>query len=146
MIIVIDRKAEKKTKLEIPVNTIVYEHPIANYWTDGSGIWYTVTKNTPCTFEMMCDNISFLKKIFKGKRVCLVADATHDDHYDPETRAFLGYELKNVCKALAIMAGPSTRRSMSNLFSLSFILNQLPIPMKMFTDEEEAKEWLAGYL
>lgn len=132
--------------MEIPKGATLYEHPLASYWMDSDGIWYAVSKETPRTLEMMRDNVAFLKKIFENKRVCLIADASKVSPYDKETRNYLAKELNNLYKAMAIISTSSIGRMVANTFILSHLLNPLPVPMKMFKNEKEAKEWLREYL
>jgi len=62
---------------------------------------------------------------------------------DKETRKFVANELPNVYTAMAMV---SKQRLAKFIMNVLFKLNEPPIPMKNFTNDEEAKEWLKQYL
>jgi hypothetical protein len=62
---------------------------------------------------------------------------------DKETRNFSTQQLPNVYKAMAMISKPGLARFIMNIL---FQLKPPPIPMKSFTDAEEAKNWLKQYV
>jgi len=62
---------------------------------------------------------------------------------DKETRKFSTEQLPNVYTAMAMVSKPGLAKLIMNIL---FRLKPPPIPMKSFSDDEEAKEWLKQYL
>jgi hypothetical protein len=55
-------------------------------------------------------------------------------------------EMKEIYKAMAIVSDSLFGRSIANNFMVSQILERDALPMKMFSNEADAKEWLKQYL
>ena len=62
---------------------------------------------------------------------------------DKETRKFVAKELPNVYTAMAMVSKPGLAKFIMNIL---FRLKPPPIPMKSFSDDKKAKEWLKQYL
>ncbi|MGZ3883914.1 MAG: DUF7793 family protein, partial [Bacteroidia bacterium] len=58
-------------------------------------------------------------------------------------RDFIAEQLSSVTKAMAIITSSPLSRMIANLF---FGLKPPPYPVKMFTNENEAKAWILQYL
>lgn len=62
---------------------------------------------------------------------------------DKETRRFSTEQLPVIYSAMAMVSKPG----LANLImSILFKLKPPPIPMKNFTDDEEAKQWLKQFI
>lgn len=62
---------------------------------------------------------------------------------DKETRKFVARELPNVYTAMAVISKPGLSKF---IMGVLFKLKPPAIPMKKFTDDREAKEWVKQYL
>jgi hypothetical protein len=62
---------------------------------------------------------------------------------DKETRKFSAEQLPNVYTAMAMVSKPGLSRFIMNIL---FALKKPPIPMKSFTNEKEAKDWLRAFV
>ncbi len=92
------------------------------------------------------DNVEFLKKLIGNKKVCVLADTTKSVPYNKDARDYMASELKNVFKAMAIISNSLFGRTIANNLIIPQMLDQGSVPMKAFSDEAEAKEWLRQYL
>lgn len=62
---------------------------------------------------------------------------------DKETRKFATEQLPVIYSAMAMVSKPGLAKFIMNIL---FSLKKPPIPMKSFSDDKEAKEWLRQYL
>ncbi len=116
---------------------------IADYWLDPTGILYSYSKNPKRTVENITNNIALVKKITGNKKVPLLIYLSNSPVPDKETRKFSTAQLPNVYKAMAMVSKPGLAKFIMNIL---FSLKTPPIPMKSFSDENEAREWLKQYL
>jgi hypothetical protein len=129
--------------LNIPEGIKLYEHPIATFWFDDLGILYSVSKPGPRTKEVMDEYITFVKKMIKNNKVCILTDISKASPMDKETRDHVATTLQEVYKAMAII----TNTPIGTFIGKSFLLlESRTYPMAMFPDQETAYEWLKQYL
>jgi hypothetical protein len=121
----------------------IHECEIATLWFDDDGILHSVSKPGLRTMEVMIRYVNFMKKMLNNQHVCILTDISKAPPMDKVTRAYSEAELKNLYKAMAIVSTSALGRMIGNIF---LKLNSLPLPTKMFVNEQEAKEWLKGYL
>jgi hypothetical protein len=126
-----------------PDNAEIYEGELATFWFDDNGILFANAKNTPRTLEKQIKNYEFLKQITGDKKVCLLSDTTNTSPQDKETRDYVAKEIPNIFKAMAVISTSVMGGFTSNVF---IAIKQQPVPLKMFENESEAKEWLKQYL
>jgi hypothetical protein len=116
---------------------------IADYKYDTDGILYSYSKSPKRTVKLIADNIALVKQITGGKKPPLLIYLCDSPIPDKETRRFSAEQLPNVYRAMAMVSKPGLSRLIMNIL---FRLKSPPIPMKSFTDDEEAREWLRGFL
>jgi microsomal dipeptidase-like Zn-dependent dipeptidase len=127
-----------------PKNAKVIEWDTSTIWFDENGILYSVSKKVPPqTMEEAIKSVEDFKKITGGKKVCMLADVTNSAETTKEMRDWAAIELPKLIKAIAMVSQSPLGKMLANLF---FRVKKQPYPVKMFTDEEEAKEWLLQYL
>ncbi|MES2763901.1 MAG: STAS/SEC14 domain-containing protein [Bacteroidota bacterium] len=126
-----------------PVNTQVTEGELASFWFDENGILYALSKSTPRTLEKQKENYALIRRITKNKKVCLLSDTTTASQQDEVTTTYMIKEIPNLFIAMAIISDSALGRFTVNHFLTT---NHQPIPIKYFTNEKEAKEWLKKYL
>src|SRR6516162_1741320 len=122
-----------------PTDRPVFEGTIATYWIDDDGILISVSKNPRRTVENISENVALVKRISGNKKIPLLIYLCNSPVPDKETRNFSTQQLPNVYKAMAMISKPGLARFIMNIL---FQLKPPPIPMKSFTDAEEAKNWL----
>jgi hypothetical protein len=62
---------------------------------------------------------------------------------DKATRKFAAEQLPNVYSAMAMVSKPGLSKFIMNIL---FSIKPPAIPMKSFTDDKKAKEWLAQFV
>ncbi len=128
---------------EIPTDRQVIEGQIATYWFEDDGILVSVSKSTRRTVEAIADNVALVKRITNSTRVPLLLYASRSPVPDRATRVFSTQQLPVVYSAMAMVSDPGLSRLIMNVL---FRFQQPPIPIKSFTDEVAAREWLRQFL
>ncbi|MEO6189394.1 MAG: hypothetical protein ABIO44_02560 [Saprospiraceae bacterium] len=127
-----------------PVNTKIIEFPTSTMWFDEHGILCSVAKKVPqeTVEEAKKTMVEFLK-LTGGKKVCLLSDSTDSPAANKEMRDYAAEVIPEIVKAVAIISRSAVGKMAANLF---FSIKKQPYPVKMFNDENEAKEWLKQFL
>jgi hypothetical protein len=125
-----------------PTDRAIFEGEIATYWFE-DGILVSLSKSTRRTVTNISDNIALVKRISNNQKVPLLIYLTNSPVPDKETRKFSTEQLPNVYKAMAMVSKPGLAQLIMNIL---FRFNAPPIPMKSFTNDKDAKEWLQQYL
>ena len=129
--------------MNVPTDRKTYEGEIATYWFDDDGILISLSTNTKRTVANISSNIALVKQITGNRIVPLLIYLTNSPIPDKATREFSAQQLPTVYKAMAMISKPGLALFIMNLL---FKLKQPPIPMKNFSHETEAKEWLQQFL
>ena len=116
---------------------------IADYRLDESGILYSYSKNPTRTVKNISENIALVKKITGNKKVPLLIYLSASPVPDKATRKFSTEQLPNVYTAMAMVSKPGLSKLIMNIL---FSLKPPPIPMKSFSDDKEAREWLMQFI
>jgi len=116
---------------------------IADYWYAPDGILYSYSKNPTRTVKNITENIALVKRITDNKIIPLLIYLSNSPVPDKATRKFAAEQLPNVYKAMAMVSKPGLSKFIMNIL---FRLKPPAIPMKSFTDDNEAKEWLTQFL
>lgn len=125
-----------------PADKEIFEGDIASYWLD-EGILVSLSKSPKRTVENIKNNVALVRRITHNKRVPLLIYLSPSPVPDKETRRFSTQQLPVVYSAMAMVSKPG----LANLImGILFKLKPPPIPMKNFTDDKEAKEWLKQFL
>ena len=125
-----------------PTDRQIFEGEIATYWFD-EGILVSLSKSPKRTVENITNNVALVKSITNNKRVPLLIYLSNSPVPDKETRKFAAEQLPVVYSAMAMVSKPGLAKFIMNIL---FMLKPPPIPMKSFTDDKTAKEWLRNYL
>jgi hypothetical protein len=126
-----------------PLNAELLETEDSIIWIDDDGIVNSISKKAPVqTIEKAKENLEKLKEITKGKKRCFLVDISEAQPSNREVQEFAAQELPKITKAMAIISRSALGVWVSNVF---FVLKKQPYPMKMFTNEDEAKKWLKKY-
>ena len=125
-----------------PANTQIYKGEIADYWFD-DGILISLSKSIKRTVKNISGNVALVKQITDNTPVPLLIYLSNSPVPDKETRRFSTEQLPVIYSAMAMVSKPGLSKFIMNIL---FSLKPPPIPMKSFTDDKEAKEWLKQYL
>jgi len=130
------------TTVTIPTDRKIYEGEIATYWFD-DGILVSLSKSPKRTVENITANVALVKEITGNKRVPLLIYLSNSPVPDKETRVFSTEQLPVIYFAMAMISKPGLSKFIMNIL---FALKPPPIPIKTFTDDMEAKEWLKHFV
>lgn len=127
-----------------PDDVKVIEFPTSTMWFDEHGILCSVSKKVPQqTVEEAKKTIAAFIQLTGGKKICLLSDSTDSDPLNKEMRDYVAEVIPEIVKAVAVISRSAVGTMAANLF---FSIKKQPYPVKMFTEESEAKEWLKQYL
>lgn len=125
-----------------PENIETIKGEIADYrYIDG--ILYSYSKSLLRTVENISGNIALVKQIRGGKKVPLLIYLSNSPVPDKATRKFSTEKLPEIYTAMAMVSKPGLARF---IMKILFRFKPPPIPMKSFTNDEEAKEWLQQFI
>jgi hypothetical protein len=128
--------------IRLPEKTQLIQGEIADYWLDPDGILFSFSKSPKRTVKNISENIALVKQITGGKKIPLLIYLVDSPVPDKETRKFSAEQLPNVYTAMAMVSRPGLAKLIINLL---FALKPPSIPMKSFTDDEQAREWLKQF-
>lgn len=124
-----------------PADKQTFEGEIATYWFD-DGILVSLSKSIKRTVENITGNVALVKKITGNKPVPLLIYLSPSPVPDKATRKFSTTQLPLIYSAMAMVSKPGLAQFIMNIL---FRLKPPPIPMKSFTDDKAAKEWLKQF-
>jgi hypothetical protein len=127
--------------MTIPTDRPVYEGEIATYWID-EGILVSLSKSPRRTVANISANVKLVKEITHNTRVPLLIYLCDSPVPDIETRRFSTTQLPEIYAAMAMVSKPGLAQF---IMKILFTLKPPPIPMKSFTNDLQAKEWLKQY-
>jgi len=104
---------------------------------------YSYSKNPIRTIKNITENIALVKSITNNKIIPLLIYLSNSPIPDKETRQFSTEQLPKVYSAMAMVSRPGLSKFIMNIL---FKFKTPPIPMKSFTDDNQAKEWVKQYL
>jgi hypothetical protein len=120
-----------------------WEGEIASYWFNDHGILVSDSKSPRRTIENISSNVELVKSITGNQPVPLLIYLSKSPVPDKQTRKFAAEKLPEIYSAMAMISRPGLSGFIMNLL---FSLKPPPIPMKSFTDDKEAIEWLKQYI
>ena len=124
--------------MTIPTDRPVYEGEIATYWFDDS-ILVSLSKSPKRTVENISNNVALVKNITNHTPVPLLIYLSDSPVPDKATRQFSTEQIPVIYSAMAMVSKPGLSKFIMNIL---FSLKPPPIPMKSFSDDKEAKDWL----
>ena len=125
-----------------PENIQTIKGEIADYWYN-DGILYAYSKTVLRTVENISGNVALVKQITGGKKVPLLIYLSNSPVPDKATRKFSTEKFPEIYSAMAMISKPGLARF---IMSILFRFKPPPIPIKSFTNDTEAKEWLQQFV
>ena len=125
-----------------PNDRELYEGEIATYWFD-DGILVSLSKSPKRTVENIKANVQLVRRITNNKPAPLLIYLSNSPVPDKAARKYSTEQLPVIYSAMAMVSKLGLAKFIMNLL---FALKKPPIPMKSFTDDKEAKNWLKQYL
>ena len=119
------------------------EGEIADYLLTDDGILISYSKSILRTVENIAANVELVKKITGNKKVPLLIYLKNSPVPDKETRKFSTEQLPQIYTAMAMVSKPGLAQL---IMKILFKFQTPPIPIKSFTDDGKAMEWLKKFL
>ena len=118
---------------------------VAKLWLGDDGIVRIIhVPGAQLTLEDAKETMASYLKLYKGKRRPLLVDTKTMKSMTRETRQYYaGAEAAQVASAAAIIVGTPVSRVLGNFY---LGLSNPHLPSRLFTSEDEAMEWLKGYI
>jgi hypothetical protein len=125
-------------ELQLPKGKNIIETPIAYFWSDEEGIWYSVGRRNGRTLENVKESIKILKSKIGNKKICLISDTSKSSYYSIEMREELNRSLSKIIKAIALVPCTPTGKMLATIL----FNRKTEFPTKIFNNLNEAKEWI----
>jgi hypothetical protein len=129
--------------LVIPENIEIIDTPVAINWLDENGLICSVSKNSVPSIKDFDIHFNALKKIGLNKKRPFLVDPTLAKPLNSELRRHLNEKLNEVMSCAAFITENKMMKIAVNIY---FRLRPNYIPMKMFSNFDDAKEWLLNKL
>lgn len=129
--------------MNIPKNPELIKGEMADYYLNEDGILFSYSKNPKRTVSNIGANVALVKQITGNKPVPLLIYLCDSPIPDKETRKFSTEQLPVIYKAMAMVSKPGLSQL---IMSILFKFQKPPIPIKSFTNDEQAYEWLKQYI
>lgn len=125
-------------------NAKITETPVFTMWLDELGILcFLSKKHPPQTLKVSKMLFAEIKKISQGHKRCMLMDLTNFQLPTKESRDYGAVELPMMTTAISFLSSSALGAWVANVF---FTLKKQSYPTKIFTDEQEARNWLKKYL
>lgn len=131
-----------RNEIKIPTDRQIWEGNIATYWVD-NGMLISLSKSPKRTVELIAENVTLVKQITNNKPIPLLIYLSDSPIPDKATRKFSTEQLPIIYKAMAMVSQPGLSQFIMNIL---FSLKPPPIPMKSFTDDKQARDWLKQFV
>lgn len=134
--------------MDVPKGVKIIDMPTSYLWFDEEGILYSKPKEGAVEPELSreeaLEQMEKFKEIIGYEKRCMILE-TNVNSKPPkkEDRDFIAEQLNEITKAMGIISTSPLSRMIANLF---FGLKPPPYPVKFFSNETEAKEWIKQYL
>ncbi|NII85066.1 STAS/SEC14 domain-containing protein [Pedobacter sp. SG908] len=119
------------------------EGEIADYLLTDDGILISYSKSVLRTVENISANVALVKEITGNKKVPLLIYLKNSPVPDKETRKFSTEQLPQIYAAMAMVSKPGLAQL---IMKILFKFQNPPIPIKSFTDDKKAMEWLKQFV
>ena len=129
--------------MKAPENTQVYKTPLATLWQDEKGILNWLSNETTRTISLLEDTYAMVNLITGAEKVPMLVDATLSKPMDKPVREYTEVELPKLFRAIAVFSNSA----LGEVTTMMFLkLNEAIVPVKFFSNEKDAKEWLNQYV
>ncbi|MCB9447157.1 MAG: STAS/SEC14 domain-containing protein [Flavobacteriales bacterium] len=127
----------------VPDDRPTYETELSTYWFEPDGLLISLSKPPKRTLTNTNENFELVARITNQTKVPMLVYICNSPVPDKATRQFVARKLPDVYKAMAMVSGGALGKLIMNMI---FSINPPSIPMRSFSDEEKAREWLRTFL
>ena len=117
------------------------ESALAKYWKVNADTIYAASKPTNRTVETIASNVALVKSLNDNKPVKLIISIAKSPVPDKATRELAAKELPLTYSAMAMIA---PNKLTGFIINLIYGMKKPPIPMKTFSNFEDARDWISG--
>ena len=128
--------------MNIPADRQIIDGEIASYWFD-DGVLVSLSNSTKRTIANIKANVALVKQITGKKKVPLLIYLKNSPVPDKDTRKFAAEQVSEIYSAMAMVSKPGLA---AFIMKLLFKIKPPPIPMKHFTDDKAAMQWLRQFV
>jgi len=127
-----------------PENAKAAETRLSTLWIDENGVLYSAAKkNVPFTVENITEYYDSVGKITEGNNIYLCSDISEIAVPDKQSRDLIANKaLDYPFKAAAVITKSKLSEAIGNIMLIWY---KFPFPVKLFTDEDMAQDWLKQY-
>lgn len=134
--------------MKIPEDVQKIDFGTSIIWFDQDGVMYSKpkaeTSEREYSREESLKQMEEFKKLTGHQKVCMILESNSNSKPPKkEDRDFIAEQLNEVTKAMAIISNSPLSRMVANLF---FGFKPPAYPVKFFSNEIEAKNWIKQYL
>jgi len=120
-----------------------FQSPYVTMWIDQDILCARYANNLHMTLEVAKACVGSRVFFTKGKSYALLIDMKGIKSVTTEARKYMASVGALHVKAGALITGSQLNRTLGNIF---LAIDKPPIPTKLFTDEQKARQWLQQYL
>ena len=125
--------------MEVPKDVELFKTELSTYWFDKDGLLISTSTDVKRTIENTTKNFELVRQITNGRKVPLLVYIAKSPVPDKKTRGFVAKELPTVYTAMAMVPTSGLGKIIMNAI---FKFKPPSIPMKSFSSDNEAKQWL----
>ncbi len=123
------------------MESIFHETDFYKFQFDGD-IFYTTYKNGPITLEIAKEIVRLRQEIMQGREIWALIDDFNLRSIDRDARVYLSTpEGIEGVRAAALLVSSPFAKHLANFF-LKITVSKPVIPTRVFTDKQEALDWL----
>lgn len=120
---------------------LIGESELAKYWRIDERTIYAASKPSDRTVETIASNVALVKSLNGQQPVKLIITIAKSSVPDKATRELAAKELPLTYSAMAMIA---PNKLTGFIINLIYGMKKPPIPMKTFSNFEDALKWISG--
>ncbi len=125
--------------MKLPSDKEIFRDELAVYWIENDELLCSVCTSNPRTFVATKNSFDLIDKITGGRKVCLLSDISAAGRGADKVRQLSVEGSKKHFKLMALITSSAFGSLLGNTF---MTISGQPLPMKLFTNEKEAREWV----
>lgn len=120
----------------------VYENQYVTMWMDDNMLCGRYANDLHMNLEIAKTCVEARLTFSQGESFALLIDMRGIKSVTPDARKYMAGVGSILVKAAALITGSPLNRTIGNIF---LAIDQPPVPSRLFTDEQKARQWLRPY-
>jgi hypothetical protein len=120
-----------------------FKCPYVIMWMENNLICAQYANDLDMTLDVAKSCVDARLTFSQGKSYPLLVDMRGIKSVTPEARKYMASIGAILVKAGALITGSPLNRTIGNIF---LAIDRPPVPLKLFTDEQKARQWLEKFL